>query len=286
MIRFSSSQELRAALRGPRAEGKTIALVPTMGNLHAGHLSLVGLARQRADRVVVSIFVNPLQFDQVNDLANYPRTEQQDLALLTRHGVDWAFLPSAADLYPDGLEAAPLITVRGVSEMLEGENRPGHFEGVATVVAKLFNIVQPDLAVFGEKDFQQLLVVRKMVRDLDFPVRIVAAPTVREADGLAMSSRNSRLTEKQRRLAPQLHRLLSRIADFLREGAKSFASMEKKAEALLRTRGFEPDYIAIRNARTLAPAEESDDELVVLAAVRLGEVRLIDNIPVSLKKPG
>ncbi len=286
MIRFSSSRELRAALRESRCTQQTMALVPTMGNLHAGHLSLVDLARQRADRVVVSIFVNPLQFDQAGDLANYPRTLEQDLALLTRHGVDWVFTPTEADLYPEGLDANSLVCVRGVSEMLEGENRPGHFEGVATVVAKLFNIVQPDLAVFGEKDYQQLLVIRKMVRDLDFPVEILAAPTVREPDGLAMSSRNSRLTEAQRRLAPQLYRLLSRIADFLREGAKSFASMEKKAEALLRTRGFEPDYIAIRNARTLAPATDTDDELVVLAAVRFGEVRLIDNVPVSLKKPG
>ncbi len=286
MIRFSSAYELSIALRAPRQAGESIALVPTMGNLHAGHLSLVDIARQRADKVVVSIFVNPMQFDQAEDLANYPRTLQADLALLGERGVDYVFTPAVSEIYPEGQQSMTRVIVPGISSDLEGASRAGHFEGVATVVAKLFHIVQPSMAIFGEKDFQQLLVIRKMVEDLNFPVRIYSGPTVRAADGLALSSRNSRLTPSQRRLAPQLYRLLQRIEGLLRDGAKNFATMEEKALALLATRAFEPDYLTIRNARTLAPATAEDDELVVLAAVRLGDVRLIDNIPVSLKKGG
>ncbi len=286
MIRFSSAYELSIALRAPRQAGEAIALVPTMGNLHAGHLSLVDIARQRADKVVVSIFVNPMQFDQAEDLANYPRTLQADLALLGERGVDYVFTPAVSEIYPEGQQSMTRVIVPGISSDLEGASRAGHFEGVATVVAKLFHIVQPSMAIFGEKDFQQLLVIRKMVEDLNFPVRIYSGPTVRAADGLALSSRNSRLTPSQRRLAPQLYRLLQRIEGLLRDGAKNFATMEEKALALLATRAFEPDYLTIRNARTLAPATAEDDELVVLAAVRLGDVRLIDNIPVSLKKGG
>jgi len=283
MIRFSSAYELSIALRAPRQAGESIALVPTMGNLHAGHLSLVDIARQRADKVGVSIFVNPMQFDQAGDLTNYPRTLEADLALLGEHEVDYVFTPTVSEIYPEGQQSTTRVVAPGISSDLEGASRTGHFEGVATVVAKLFNIVQPGMAIFGEKDFQQLLVIRKMVTDLNFPIRIYSGPTVREADGLAMSSRNSRLTASQRRLAPQLYRLLQRIEGLLREGAKNFSTMEEKALALLATRAFEPDYLTIRNARTLAPATAEDDELVVLAAVRLGEVRLIDNIPVSLK---
>jgi len=275
-------RELRAAIAQARAEGKQIAFVPTMGNLHAGHVSLVQIAAQRADFVVASIFVNPLQFGAGEDLDKYPRTLAADQEKLLAAGCHLLFHPDVAEIYPHGMGDQTRVSVPGVSEGLCGASRPGHFEGVATVVTKLFNMVQPDLAVFGEKDYQQLAVIRALVQDLNMPIQIIGAPTQRAEDGLALSSRNGYLSDEQRAAAPTLYRGLQTIAEELRRGARDYARLIETAQAQQRTAGFIPDYLEIRNAVTLRPAQIDDRHLVILTAAQLGSTRLIDNLVVEL----
>ena len=274
---------LRARIADWRARGQRIALVPTMGNLHAGHLSLVEAAQARAERVVVSIFVNPMQFNDKQDFASYPRTLEDDRRKLEDVSVDLLFLPEQAALYPRGLESSTRVTVPGLSDILCGAFRPGHFAGVATVVCMLLNIVQPDLAVFGEKDFQQLLLIRRMAHDLHLPVEIVGMPTRREEDGLAISSRNHYLTPEERRRAPALFQVLSHARETILQhsGACDFRDLEADAMERLRERGLRPEYFSVRRARDLALAGPEDEDLVVLAAAWLGSARLIDNVRVQ-----
>ena len=280
MRTIEQTRALRQIVGDWRRQGERIGFVPTMGNLHAGHMSLVEAARKRARRLVVSIFVNPMQFGPGEDFERYPRTLVEDSRMLEEAGVDLLFAPTVAEIYPRGHGAATRIEVPEVSEGLCGEFRPGHFVGVATVVAKLFNMVQPDIAVFGQKDYQQLAVIRRMVSDLCFPIEIVGAPTVREADGLALSSRNGYLSASERARAPLIYQLLSRIASAIRQGARDFRRLEAEAEAELKAAGFEPEYISVRQRETLEVAEAGDRALVVLAAARLGATRLIDNLEV------
>ena len=275
-------RELRAAVAQARAEGKQIGFVPTMGNLHAGHVSLVEIAAQRADFVVASIFVNPLQFGAGEDLDKYPRTLAADQEKLLAAGCHLLFHPDVAEIYPHGMGDQTRVSVPGVSKGLCGASRPGHFEGVATVVTKLFNMVQPDLAVFGEKDYQQLAVIRALVQDLNMPIQIIGAPTQRAEDGLALSSRNGYLSDEQRAAAPTLYRGLQTIAEELRRGARDYARLIETAQAQQRTAGFIPDYLEIRNAVTLRPAQIDDRHLVILTAAQLGSTRLIDNLVVEL----
>lgn len=272
--------ELRTIVRGWRSQGERIALVPTMGNLHEGHLSLVDEARRRADRVVVSIFVNPLQFDRPDDLDAYPRTLDADRRALEQRGVHLLFTPEVDLLYPRGMDAVTKITVPGLSEMLEGAARPGHFTGVATVVCKLLNLVQPDDAVFGEKDYQQLLLVRRMAEDLHLPVSIHGVPVVRADSGLALSSRNNRLSEEELALAARLHAVLDKAAGLLADAAPTEA-VEAAASERLEQQGFRVDYVAVRRAADLEAAGAGDAELVILAAAWLDKVRLIDCVRVT-----
>jgi pantoate--beta-alanine ligase len=271
---------VRERVRTWRREGQRIAFVPTMGNLHRGHISLIEAARRHGNRFIASIFVNPMQFGPNEDFAHYPRTPRDDERMLADAGCDLMFMPDVAEVYPNGLDKGTRVVVPGLSTILCGEFRPGHFEGVSTVVAKLFNIVGPDVAVFGEKDFQQLAVIRHMVADLCIPVEIVGAPTVREDDGLAMSSRNQYLTDEERRLAPQLYQALTRAAERLAKGDDDFAAIEKAEFQGIAAAGFRPDYFAIRNAADLTPAAPESRHLVVLLAARLGKARLIDNVQV------
>ncbi|MBI3561890.1 MAG: pantoate--beta-alanine ligase [Gammaproteobacteria bacterium] len=264
-----------------RQHGEPIAFVPTMGNLHAGHLRLVETARQYAPRVVVSIFVNPLQFGVNEDFNRYPRTPDHDYKLLQDRQVDMVFVPEVVTLYPNGAQRCSYVEVPGLTALLEGAHRPEHFRGVATVVAKLFHLVQPQVAVFGEKDYQQLVIIRRMVQDLDFPLRVVAVPTVREHDGLAMSSRNGFLTTAERRLAPMLYRTLCGLRDHLVAGERGFTRLEADAARLLAEAGWVPDYVAVRNRHTLLSPQSPEDPLIILAAARLGHTRLIDNLPVG-----
>ena len=281
MITVTTVEQLRNAVAQARAQGRRIGFVPTMGNLHAGHVSLITLARQHSDFVVASIFVNPLQFGAGEDLDSYPRTLAADQEQLSNAGCDLLFHPDVNQMYPNG-DSQARVTVRGVSEGLCGASRPGHFEGVATVVTKLFNMVQPDTAVFGEKDYQQLAVIRTLVRDLDMPIRIIGAPTQRADDGLALSSRNGYLTPAQRALAPVVYRSLRTVADALSRGSRDYARLADEAQALQRDAGLQPEYLEIRNAVTLRPAAIDDRYLVVLTAARLGQTRLIDNLVVEL----
>jgi pantoate--beta-alanine ligase len=273
---------LRENLQGWRGFDETVALVPTMGNLHAGHLSLVDVARTLADRVVVSIFVNPTQFGPGEDFAAYPRTLDRDRRQLTRANVDILFAPPVEEIYPDRDRPGTVVTVPGLSGILCGQFRPGHFDGVASVVTRLFNIVQPDSAVFGQKDYQQLLVIRRVQADLHLPVKIVAAATVRETDGLALSSRNQYLDDAQRAIAPGLYRTLADCAASLGQGSREFAELENRGMAGLVAAGFRPDYFAIRNATDLSLPDAASRGLVVLAAGHLGKARLIDNLLVDL----
>ncbi|MBA1190625.1 pantoate--beta-alanine ligase [Pseudomonas entomophila] len=277
-------RELRAAVARARGEGKRIGFVPTMGNLHSGHVALVTKAAQRADFVVASIFVNPLQFGANEDLGNYPRTLAADQEKLFDAGCNLLFAPGVEDMYPDGMAVQTRVSVPYLSEGLCGASRPGHFEGVATVVSKLFNMVQPDLAVFGEKDFQQLAVIRAMVRDLNLPVQIIGEPTVRAADGLALSSRNGYLDEAQRAVAPVLYQVLSDIAEALRRGERDYAQRIVESQTRLLSAGLRPDYLEIRHATTLQPAKAEDDDVVIIAAAYLGTTRLIDNVHVKLQR--
>lgn len=272
---------LRERVAAWRRAGQRVGFVPTMGNLHAGHLALVAEARRLAERVVVSIFVNPLQFGPQEDFAAYPRTLARDQELLAGAGTDLLFAPTVAAVYPRGQAEQTRVEVPGLSDILCGASRPGHFVGVATVVCKLFNMVQPDLAVFGEKDFQQLQVIRLMTLDLSLPVAIQGLATAREADGLAMSSRNGYLTAEERARAPALYHTLQRCADWLRAGQDS-ATVERQAEEAIAAAGFEPDYFSVRRAADLGLPAPGERELVVLAAARLGRARLIDNLRVAL----
>lgn len=281
MRQVNDISALRQAVRALRAQGAgRIAFVPTMGALHAGHLALVIRARQLADAVVVSIFVNPLQFGAGEDLARYPRQEARDAELLEAAGADLLYLPTPASLFPRGQEAQTRVEVPGLSDILCGAVRPGHFAGVTTIVSKLFNLVQPDVALFGEKDFQQLTIIRRMVADLNFPIEIVGQPTEREADGLAMSSRNAYLAEDERQRAPVLYAILQQMAEQMHAGRRDFERLEAEGRAVLLASGLVPDYVAIRRADDLAVPSAPDDELVVLVAARLGQTRLIDNIRV------
>lgn len=282
MQTVTTIDELRAAVAAWRRDGERVAFVPTMGNLHAGHLRLVETARRHAERVVASIFVNPLQFGAGEDFAAYPRTLAEDQAKLAAGGCDLLFAPSDAEVYPQGREGVTYVEVPGLSDILCGAFRPGHFRGVATVVCKLFNMVQPEVALFGEKDYQQLLVIRRMTRELDLPVAIVGVPTVREADGLAMSSRNGYLKPAERQLAVGIAAALTEVGESVQGGRRDFAVLEAAAGERLAQAGFRVDYVAIRRAADLAPATKGDRALRILAAARLGATRLIDNILIEL----
>lgn len=274
--------ELRAAVQGWRRAGERLAFVPTMGNLHAGHTTLIDEARRRAPRVVASIFVNPLQFGRGEDFGRYPRTPEADGELLAAHGTDLLFMPGEAEVYPGGREGVTVVEVPGISEILCGASRPGHFRGVTTVVAKLFNMVQPDLALFGAKDYQQLTVLRRMTRELAFPIEIVGVATVRDGDGLALSSRNGYLSAEERRRAPALYRTLCFVRDALQGGRRDFELLELAAAERLAEAGFEPDYVSIRAAADLEQPGDGERALIVLAAARLGNTRLIDNLLIDL----
>ncbi|HGA2319131.1 TPA: pantoate--beta-alanine ligase [Pseudomonas putida] len=275
-------RELRAAVARARSEGKRIGFVPTMGNLHSGHAALVTKAAQRADFVVASIFVNPLQFGANEDLDKYPRTLAADQQRLLDAGCHLLFAPTVEEMYPDGMAVQTRVSVPGLSEGLCGASRPGHFEGVATVVSKLFNMVQPDLAVFGEKDYQQLAVIRAMVRDLNMPIQIIGEPTVRAEDGLALSSRNGYLTPEQRSTAPVVYRTLKQIGEALGRGQVDFAALIEQGKADLIAAGLRPDYLEVRHAVNLRPATFGDRDLVILVAAYLGNTRLIDNLYLHL----
>ncbi|EPB0564808.1 pantoate--beta-alanine ligase [Escherichia coli] len=273
---------LRQQIRRLRMEGKRVALVPTMGNLHDGHMKLVDEAKARADVVVVSIFVNPMQFDRPDDLARYPRTLQEDCEKLNKRKVDLVFAPSVKEIYPNGTETHTYVDVPGLSTMLEGASRPGHFRGVSTIVSKLFNLVQPDIACFGEKDFQQLALIRKMVADMGFDIEIVGVPIMRAKDGLALSSRNGYLTAEQRKIAPGLYKVLSSIADKLQAGERDLDEIITIAGQELNEKGFRADDIQIRDADTLLEVSETSKRAVILVAAWLGDARLIDNKMVEL----
>ena len=273
---------LRQQIRRLRMEGKRVALVPNMGNLHDGHMKLVDEAKARADVVVVSIFVNPMQFDRPEDLARYPRTLQEDCEKLNKRKVDLVFAPSVKEIYPNGTETHTYVDVPGLSTMLEGASRPGHFRGVSTIVSKLFNLVQPDIACFGEKDFQQLALIRKMVADMGFDIEIVGVPIMRAKDGLALSSRNGYLTAEQRKIAPGLYKVLSSIADKLQAGERDLDEIIAIAGQELNEKGFRADDIQIRDADTLLEVSENSKRAVILVAAWLGDARLIDNKLVEL----
>ena len=275
---------LRAVIRDHRQQGKRIAFVPTMGNLHNGHLTLVREARQHADIVIVSIFVNPMQFDRAEVLANYPRTLSEDCALLEQEGVTAVFTPTPAIMYPQGLETQTFVEVPGISYLLEGAMRPGHFRGVSTVVTKLFNIVQPDVACFGQKDYQQLALIRKMVRDMAMPIEIIGVPTVRADDGLALSSRNGYLTSEERVIAPTLAKVMAWIGEALPARTHDLPALITEASEKLNERGFRTDAIGIVDADSLLPLSENSASAVILMAAWLGnKARLIDNLVVNLR---
>lgn len=281
MRTIHSLKELRTILRGYRRQGKTIGLVPTMGNLHEGHISLVRKAAEMADVVVTSIFVNPMQFGVGEDLDKYPRTLAEDQDRLAAAGNTLVFAPSVDEVYPEGLARQTQVVVPDVSDGHCGASRPGHFEGVATVVTMLFNMVQPDVAVFGEKDYQQLAVIRKMVRDLRVPVDVVGSPTVREDDGLAKSSRNGFLSAEERKIAPAIFQTLQATARKIADGRTDFQALENEAERQLAATGLRPDYFNIVNSVTLKPATPEDSDITLLVAAFLGTTRLIDNLSLS-----
>ncbi|EGB4340059.1 pantoate--beta-alanine ligase [Salmonella enterica] len=273
---------LRQHIRRLRQEGKRVALVPTMGNLHDGHMKLVDGAKARADVVIVSIFVNPMQFDRPDDLVRYPRTLQEDCEKLNKRKVDYVFAPAVEEIYPQGLEGQTYVDVPGLSTMLEGASRPGHFRGVSTIVSKLFNLIQPDIACFGEKDFQQLALIRKMVADMSYDIEIVGVPIIRAKDCLALSSRNAYLTAEQRKIAPGLYNVMNSIAEKLIAGNRELQEIIAIAEQELNEKGFRADDIQIRDADTLQELTETSKRAVILAAAWLGQARLIDNQSVTL----
>lgn len=273
--------DLREIIRHWHRQGHTIAFVPTMGNLHGGHLSLLTCARELADRTVVSIFVNPIQFGKGEDYERYPSTLTEDSRKLSANGLDLLFAPDLAQLYPGGFDADTRVTVPELSDILCGQFRPGHFSGVATVVSKLLINVQPDVALFGEKDYQQVLVIKRMAKDLCLPVRILGMPIVREADGLAMSSRNAYLSAAERALAPVIYRTLQRAAGSVRQSAAVYARIEAEGMQTLQQAGLRPEYFSIRRAEDLGDPAPGDTQLAILAAAWLGKARLIDNVRVE-----
>jgi len=274
--------QLRENVGNARLQGMRIGFVPTMGNLHEGHLTLVKQAKQVSNYVVVSIFVNPLQFGAHEDLDKYPRTPEQDAALLQRVGADLLFMPSIAEMYPRSLDQQTKVCVPDITAVLEGASRPGHFDGVSTVVTKLFNMVMPDVALFGEKDYQQLAVIRRMTDDLCLPIEITGVATIRAEDGLALSSRNGYLTPDQRRLAPTIYSTLTGLRDQIVGGNRNFDALEQQGTEALTNAGFRPDYIRIRDGVTLRDVLPDSKSLVILAAASLGNTRLIDNVTLAL----
>jgi len=285
MERVGTVAAVRRAVSEWRAAGQTVSFVLTMGNLHDGHVALLRLARKKAKRVVSSTFVNPMQFGPNEDFNHYPRTPTRDGELLTAAGCDLLFEPDAKEIYPLGHLNATRIDVPGLTDILCGAFRPGHFAGVASVVARLFNIVQPNMAIFGEKDFQQLAVIRRMVTDLQIPVQVIGAPTVRASDGLALSSRNQYLLPEERELAPRLYQQLVRVAELLKSGENSredIARHEAESRAALKADGFKVEYFSVRSAGTLHAPSLSTEQMVILVAARIGKARLIDNVQVEL----
>jgi len=281
MLVVATIKELQNALYKHRQANKKIAVVPTMGNLHEGHLALVKTAQQHADIVVVTLFVNPTQFGANEDLDSYPRTFQDDCDKLDALNTSILFAPNIDEMYPLGGDQTTHVHVPNMTQVLCGASRPGHFDGVTTIVSKLFNITRADIAIFGEKDYQQLAVIRRMVNDLNIPIKIIGKPIVREPDGLAMSSRNGYLSEKERRIAPRLHQLLQTIKQEIIEGNHDLKSLESHAITDLIEAGFKPDYLQIYQRSELRPATENDKEIIILAAAFLGSTRLIDNIYVN-----
>lgn len=282
MKTFHTVAEIRAALKKERLQDKKIAFVPTMGNLHDGHMSLIKRARKEGDVVVASIFVNPMQFSANEDLERYPKTLAEDKIVLEADGCDYLFAPDALEMYPDGKRSQTQIEVMGLSDILCGATRPGHFVGVATVVTKLFNIVQPDCAIFGNKDFQQLKVIEDMVRDLSSNVEIIGVDIARNENGLALSSRNGYLTETERNIAPVIYQTLLWAKDQLVEKRLSHDDIREQAQQKLETAGFKRDYFEIRAQDNLQIPSEEEKSLVILAAAYLGNARLIDNLRVTL----
>lgn len=278
MQQISNLNELRKVRQQWQQEGLSVALVPTMGNLHSGHLKLVKKARELADRVIVSIYVNPMQFGANEDLDSYPRTLIDDMRALQELGVEAVLTPENHDIYPRGLEQQTTVAVPGISEILCGASRPGHFQGVATIVCKLFNMVQPEHAVFGEKDFQQLQVIRLMVQDLSIPVTVHGVATEREDNGLAKSSRNGYLTDEQKQTAMVIYQQLQQTAEQIRQGSIDLRQLEADASNSIQNAGLNVEYFTIRRREDLQPAEDAESELVILAAAKLGNTRLIDNL--------
>ena len=275
-------QALRALVKEAKLAGKTVGFVPTMGNLHSGHIRLVQTAKSQCDVVVTSIFVNPTQFGANEDFGSYPRTLEADCQLLTSAHCDVVFAPSASEMYANGTSQSTVVTVAGLSEQLCGEHRAGHFAGVATVVSKLFNIVQPDSAFFGEKDFQQLAVIRRFTEELAFPITIVGVPTERAEDGLALSSRNGYLTAEERAQAPAIYQILTQLRQAILNGQREYTMLCDATVLHLQKLGFDPDYVSIMRSQDLQPATAADTQLVILVAAKLGKTRLIDNITVNL----
>ncbi|MDC9621481.1 pantoate--beta-alanine ligase [Xenorhabdus sp. XENO-7] len=274
---------LRREIRRWHQAGKRIAFVPTMGNLHDGHMSLVDTAKAQADVVIVSIFVNPMQFEHEDDLVNYPRTLQEDCEKLSHRKVELVFAPNANEMYPNGSDSSQtFVEVPELSYLLEGANRPGHFRGVTTVVSKLFNLIQPDLVYFGEKDFQQVQIIRQMIADMAYDITLVSVPTVREKSGLALSSRNNLLSAEEKKIAPVLHQIMRCIAEKLTHGEQATEPLLELASTHLREEGFMPDELFIRDAENLAPLTSQSKKAVILMAAWLGQVRLIDNQQVDL----
>lgn len=286
MIVAETANDLRKAMVPWRKQGDSIVFVPTMGNLHEGHLHLMRAARQHGKKVVASIFVNPMQFDRDDDFANYPRTQQEDLNVLLVEGVDLVFMPNEKEMYPRPLGQMTYVDVPQLGDELEGASRPGHFRGVTTVVARLFSLVGPDAAVFGSKDYQQLLIIRRMVGDLGMPIEIIGEPTVREAGGLAMSSRNNSLSAENRKIAPRLYETLLSARSRIVAEEVPHTQVETDALRELQEAGFTSDYVAIRRQSDLKMPNEQETELVIVAAAWLGKTRLIDNIELSLNRSG
>ncbi|RBP77769.1 pantoate--beta-alanine ligase [Marinomonas rhizomae] len=282
MKTFHTVAELRTALKIERLKDKSIVFVPTMGNLHDGHMSLIRKAKEEGDIIVSSIFVNPMQFSDQSDLERYPKTLEEDKRVLEANGCNYLFAPDALEMYPDGKRSQTQIEVVGISDILCGASRPGHFVGVSTVVTKLFNIVQPDCAIFGNKDFQQLKVIEDMVRDLSSNVRVIGVDTARNEDGLAMSSRNGYLTEEERRIAPTIYQTLLWAKEALIENRASHEDICEQAQQKLEAAGFRRDYFEIRAQESLQTPSEEEKRLVILTAAYLGKARLIDNLRVEL----
>lgn len=279
---IDTADALRQQLDDWRHHDEHIALVPTMGSLHDGHMSLVSSAREHAERVVVSVFVNPTQFAAGEDFDAYPRALEKDKLRLQRGGADLMFAPGVNTMYPFGVDTATTVSVPVMTDSFCGASRPGHFDGVASAVIRLFSLVQPDVALFGQKDFQQLLIIRRLVEDLNLPVEIVGGETIREDDGLALSSRNQYLGTEERAIAPALYAALQALAQDLQAGKRNFAELEQHATQSLEDSGFVPEYVGIRRTENLELPDRDNDELVILAAARLGKARLIDNVVVHI----